>query len=598
VATTTSDDPDQQAVLLDEAPRLLVTAPPGSGKTFTAVKLIARDIDAGRIGPTQRVLVLTFSRNARAQLERYAAQLLTPDQRRLAEITNYHRFFWSKISQYRSSLGLPLKLDVATDEQHDDDVRAAIAGTGISLPRRGAAASLDDYARALEFGLEVGRPERLADPLPGGEDVARRLTQVHRSGRIDFDSMAYYMWRLLESETLRGLWAHKYPVIILDEYQDTAPLQAAIVGRIAPPPHRVYAFADPLQLIYEFRDASPRRVADFAAAGASQHSLRTLHRYKSQPQLQAWMQQARDVLLGNLERVNSSLPPEIDVLRYDPTKRGRVPVRGAPIRELFQLDSVLSAAFRTPGIRSAGVMLRRRDQMAVLERHLTKHFRVRHIKTADHTADWLRDWLDAYPNAITVEHHAERLLNVAMRVAPRRDDLPDLRSRLGVEGISISRLHEPKRALAEELNRQASTCDTLAESFAAAQAVMRLVCRGQPARLISWDAIQVIRQALMARPGLPDAEARDRAAARLLQQRMTSAGHERRGISLLTCHEGKGQEFDMVVLPFMSADSFEDDQSARQLLYVTLTRARRRLVLRIPTTQAPELAIRLGLIAL
>ena len=595
VAFTISEDPDQQAVLADGSPRLLVTSPPGSGKTFTAVQLIARDIQAGRIGPTQRVLVLTFSRNARAQLERYADVLLTREQRRLAEITNYHRFFWSKVWPYRAALGLPLDLEVATDEQHRDDVLASMAHAGLSAPRRGDRNAFDDYARALEFGLDVGRPERLPEPRLANDQVAERLAAVHRSGRLHFDDMAYYMWRLLESETLRTLWAHKYPVIILDEYQDAAPLQAAIIDRIAPPRHRVYAFADPLQLIYEFRDASPRRVEDFAKAGASKHTLRTLHRYKHQPQLQAWMQQARDVLLGDRHRVTAQLPPEIDVVRYDPNLPGRVPVRGAPIRELFQLDNAISAAFRRGDVRSIGVLLRRRDQMGVVERHLTKRFHVRHLKAADSTADWLRGWLDDYPAAITAEHHARRLLELAVRVAPRRADLTDLRSRVGTDGVNVRNLREPKRALAEEINRLAAGCGTLTGSFTAAQAIARLACRGQPTRLISWDALQVVRQTLVASAEISDAEARAKAADRLLQQRLISAGHERRGVSLLTCHEGKGQEFDMVLIPYLSVDSFEDDQQARQLLYVSLSRARRRLFLRVPKTAAPELAHRLGL---
>lgn len=596
MAFTISEDPDQQAILADDSPRLLVTSPPGSGKTFTAVQLIARDVAAGRIGPTQRVLVLTFSRNARAQLERYADLLLTREQRYLSEITNYHRFFWSKVWQYRSALGLPLELEVATDAQHRQDVLAAMAHAGLGAPKRGDRNAFDDYARALEFGLDVGRPERLPDARPANDEVGRRLADVHRFGRLHFDDMAYYMWRLLESERLRALWAHKYPVIVLDEYQDAAPLQAAIIHRIAPSPHRVYAFADPLQLIYEFRDASPRRVEDFAQVGASAHTLRTLHRYKHQPQLQAWMQQARDVLLGTRERVTAQLPPEIEVVRYDPTLPGRAPVRGTPIRELFQLDNALSAAFRRGDVRSIGVLLRRRDQMGVVERHLTKRFHVRHLKAADRTADWLRGWLDDYPSAITTEHHARRLLEVAIRVAPRREDLPDLQGRVGVEGVSVRNLREPKRALAEEINRLAAACNTLTGSFAAAQAVARLACRGQPNRLISWDALQVVRQTLVAGADLTDAEARTKAADRLMQQRMTSAGHERRGVSLLTCHEGKGQEFDMIVIPYLSGDSFEDDQQARQLLYVSLSRARRRLFLRVPTTGAPELAHRLGLI--
>jgi superfamily I DNA/RNA helicase len=79
---------------------------------------------------------------------------------------------------------------------------------------------------------------------------------------------------------------------------------------------------------------------------------------------------------------------------------------------------------------------------------------------------------------------------------------------------------------------------------------------------------------------------------------MVSAGHERRGISLLTCHEGKGQEFDMIVIPYLSQNSFEDDnQEARQLLYVSLSRARRRVFVRVPKGDAPDLAHRLGLVS-
>src|SRR5258708_4590990 len=94
------------------------------------------------------------------------------------------------------------------------------------------------------------------------------------------------MWRLVDgSKTLREMWAHKYPVVILDEYQDASSLQAAIVARFASPPHRVYAFADPLQMIYGWRDASPQRLDSFPALRARKHTLRTLHRYRSRPGL-------------------------------------------------------------------------------------------------------------------------------------------------------------------------------------------------------------------------------------------------------------------------------------------------------------------------
>ena len=339
-AITIYRDDEQEAVLADESPRLLVESPPGSGKTFTAVRLLARDVDAGRVSSAQRVLVLTFSRAARAQLDRYAQQLLSPEQRSRAEITNYHSFFWSKIWQYRTTLGLPLDLAIATDAEHRQDVFGAMTRAGLAEPRvRQQSAAMANYAAALEYSVAEGRPERF-DQLPEGlADVAQQLAAVHRGGRIYYDDMAYYMWRLAnESQTLRELWVHKYAVVILDEYQDASPLQAAIVSRFAPPPHRVYAFADPLQMIYGWRDASPRRLEDFEGAGASRHVLRTLHRYRDRPNLQHWMEQVRDVLLGDRERVDVARPAEVEVIPYDPTLPGGR-VRGATSRELYQLGS-------------------------------------------------------------------------------------------------------------------------------------------------------------------------------------------------------------------------------------------------------------------
>lgn len=173
-------DPEQQAVLDDSAERLLVEAPPGSGKTRTAMLLAARDVDLGRIRSTQGVLVLTFSRNARSELQRHADDLLTREQRWRCEITNYHSFFWQKVWQYRTSLGLPLEVDIATEAQHERDLDAVLATVGARLPRRGAGRLRSDYARALEFGLSHGRPPRLTKPHPHNNEVAAELRALHR----------------------------------------------------------------------------------------------------------------------------------------------------------------------------------------------------------------------------------------------------------------------------------------------------------------------------------------------------------------------------------------------------------------------------------
>lgn len=592
---TTISDTSQEAVLADGSRRLLVEAPPGSGKTWTAVRLAARDIDVGLVGTTQRVLVLTFSRNARAQIEGYARELLTGEQRRRTEITNYHSWFWAKVSQYRTSLGLPLDTSLVMDAQRRQDVAAAMEAEGITKAARGDRQQVDDYMRSLEFELAEGRPERLPEPRPKTAEIGERLRALHQAGQLHYDDLAYYTWLLVDrSATLRRLWRHKYPVVVLDEYQDASPLQAAIVERLAGSDGRVYAFADPLQQIYTWRDASKQRLADFREKGTSEHRLRTLHRYRHRPALQTWMEQARDVLLDDARRVTAARPPEIGIVFYEPDQAERNKVWGAESRQLWQINDPISKTLRSEDPRSVGVLGARRDHLDVLERHLVKLFRCSRLRTAEDALDLAVAWVEGHAAAVTIEHHAERLLQIAHAVAPRHGQL-DLRDRLGPSGIDTSRLRQPRRQIAETINELAASCDALASAFRAAHQVSRMATRRQDYRVVDWDTLHTLRRVLRAPRHATNAEAAERARSRVLQARFTSSLTPQRGLYLLSCHEGKGKEFDLVVLPYVSTDSFKDDEESRQLLYVSLTRARRFLLVRLASGKVPPICERLGL---
>ncbi len=592
-----SRDPEQEAVVNDRAQRLLITAPPGSGKTVTAIRLAARDIDDEVVGMTQRALILTFSLQARAQLEAYAKELLSPGQRKRIVITNYHAWFWSKVWQFRSSLGLPLELELATEGQHHADVLAAMVKVGVA----GADASWNDaardYAVVLEHGVEGCRPDRLADALTDAERMGEELAQVHRGGRLHYDDLAYYMWRLVdESESLRRIWRHKYPVIILDEYQDSSPIQARIVKRVAGDSGgRVYAFADPLQMIYGWRDASPQRVIDFEAQGASSHTLKTLHRYKHRPALQAWMEGVRDVLLTDGGTCPAP-PDEVEVIGYDPSRK----VKGEPYdiasRDLWQLDRPISDAFNDDDIRNIAVLHRKHSHLDRVERHLAQKFFCKRLRTARDTSEWARDWVEAYATATSDRLKMEQLMQVALRVAPRNEDLRALSERIDIEGVRLARLGERRRDLGKELNNALPLWTDLAGACESARAVARAAVRHEDEKLVASDAAYVVRTAFGVRSELGDAEAKERIANRLAQLRFTTEARSPRGLYLLTCHEAKGKEFDMVILPYVSDCIFtDDDDEDRQILYVSLTRARQRLLVRLADGEVPEHCKAMGL---
>ncbi len=69
-------DAEHDAVVACRERHQVVVAPPGTGKTYVAVR-VAGEL-AGELAPHARVLLLTFSRQARAQIEREATRQLAP----------------------------------------------------------------------------------------------------------------------------------------------------------------------------------------------------------------------------------------------------------------------------------------------------------------------------------------------------------------------------------------------------------------------------------------------------------------------------------------------------------------------------------------
>ena len=77
---------------------LSVEAPPGTGKTYTAVSTCIHYIDfqlKQNSNYNKKVLILTFSKNARAQIEKQLDELCHDEDKikKHIEITNFHSFF-------------------------------------------------------------------------------------------------------------------------------------------------------------------------------------------------------------------------------------------------------------------------------------------------------------------------------------------------------------------------------------------------------------------------------------------------------------------------------------------------------------------------
>ncbi len=146
---------------------------------------------------------------------------------------------------------------------------AALAGPGCAAYR----AALDAYADACADVAAVP-VHALLDVLLRG--FSRRYAEAkHAASALDFEDLELRANRLLrEHEPLRARYAERFEHVMVDEFQDTNPLQLELLERIAG--ERLFAVGDELQSIYGFRHADVRQFRARRAALAERGRTATL----------------------------------------------------------------------------------------------------------------------------------------------------------------------------------------------------------------------------------------------------------------------------------------------------------------------------------
>jgi len=232
---------DKQKEVLAAEGHLLVQGGPGSGKTTVSILKAGKIVKEG-LKTGQRVLFLSF---ARATVSRVLEAIdgedeITPDVKRHIEVDTYHAFFWRLIKTHGYLLGLPRCLAILTPPNE------AVALSDIRKEYKS-----DDKLSQQEWQEKKQR------------EYAERRRLAAKKGLVCFDLFAEMAGELLhKSNKIRRLISNACPVIILDEFQDTAPYQWRVIqamGRDS----QLLALADPEQRIFDFIGADPERLQHF-----------------------------------------------------------------------------------------------------------------------------------------------------------------------------------------------------------------------------------------------------------------------------------------------------------------------------------------------
>ncbi len=263
-------DAEQRAVVAHDRGPLLVLAGPGTGKTTTIVEAIVARLAAGT--PADRVLALTFGRRAAGELrDRVTARLGGGSAPRVA---TFHSFAYGLLRQTSGTEEYGDLPRLMSGAEEDVRLRALLTGAVAdgtvdwpealagALPTLGLAAEVRAVlARARELGLtgsdleglgvRAGRPAWTAvGQLAREDEQVMALENV-----MDYGELLLQAVDRAHDPAVAASLSEAYRVIYVDEYQDTDPLQVALLRALVGPSTAVVAVGDPDQSIYAFRGA-------------------------------------------------------------------------------------------------------------------------------------------------------------------------------------------------------------------------------------------------------------------------------------------------------------------------------------------------------
>ena len=358
---------------------LLVIAGAGSGKTSTLAHRVAHLIVNGT--EPGRILLLTFSRRAAAEMERRAERIMaaalgpTGARARLGWSGTFHAIGARLLRQHAHAIGLDPSFTIHDRGDSEDLMNLVRHERGLSakdrrFPMKGTCLAI--YSRAvnasepLEAVLLKQYPwcAEWKDAL--GELFEAYVEAKQRQQVLDYDDLLLYWHELMQVPELAAEVCGQFDHVLVDEYQDTNALQAAILLGLKPDGRGLTVVGDDAQAIYGFRAANVRNILDFPTQFTPPATVVTLEQnYRSTQSILA----ASNAVIGLArERFTKNLRS----CRLSDAKPALVTVADDVGQVTFVVESILRQREQGTPLKQQAVLFRTSHHSGMLEIELAR----------------------------------------------------------------------------------------------------------------------------------------------------------------------------------------------------------------------------------
>ena len=259
-------NPQQREAVLHPGGPALVLAGAGSGKTRVLAHRVAYLV-RGLGVPPDRVLAVTFTNKAAEEMRQRVAGLLGERVARAVWMGTFHRTCARLLREHADRLGLPKRFSIYDEDDQRQVMREAVRSVGADDRRFPPGAVLAAISAARNDGLDVSAYEARA--TSAFERVVAACWREYQRllwarGALDFDDLLTEALRLLEEvPDVRERYQDRFLHVLVDEYQDTNPVQFRLVARLCERHRNLFVVGDVDQAIYGWRGADIRNILEF-----------------------------------------------------------------------------------------------------------------------------------------------------------------------------------------------------------------------------------------------------------------------------------------------------------------------------------------------
>jgi DNA helicase-2/ATP-dependent DNA helicase PcrA len=526
-------DPEQRIAAEALLGPVCILAGAGTGKTRAITHRIAYGVATGAYAPN-RVMALAFTTRAAAELRTRLRQLGAGG----VAVRTFHaaalsqlNYFWPHVvgggapavleskGRLLSQVAERVKLRIDTPTLRD--LAAEIEW------RKTSGLSLEDYAARLNHGRNP----------PGSLTIEQAVTAQQgyeqlkdERKQIDFEDVLLACAGMIESEPAMAMQVREqYRFFVVDEYQDVSPLQQQLLENWLGGRRDLCVVGDASQTIYSFAGAQSSYLLDFGRRYGDAEVVRLERNYRSTPQI-----------VDSANRLMRGRPGALTLRAADGVGDGPAPDVSAHATDSAEARAVAAsiAARIAEGERpeSMAILYRVNAQAAALETAL-----------------------------------AEAGVSYQLRGGTRFFDLPEVRQAvMSLRAASIAVSGEPLFKSVSDVLRSLGWTQDPPEARGAIRD--------------RWESLNAIMGLV---DQLPKNASFRRFTEELLERQAAEHEPTLAAVTLATLHAAKGLEWDSVYLiglseglvPISYAKTFEQLDEERRLLYVGITRARRRLQL-------------------